>query len=120
MTEYMVIAPGEAFDRRWVEGRHYAFRFLRSAVDFTSFADDGDPLYPAPEIERATLRRYYSPSWRIRLTFYVHDRLGFPPTIPTGYVWPGWIEGLPLLARSCMACRREGPCGHEYRRHRSW
>lgn len=93
----MVIAPGEEIDHQWVKSTGYALRFLRpmawTALDIVS------PLQEMPDVEQATLRRHRNPAWRIDLAFYVHDRLGPAPSLPLGYVMPGWIVGAPLESR---------------------
>jgi hypothetical protein len=117
----MVIAPGQEWDRRWIKNMEHAFRFMRpTTMNFSALVEPVAGVVDAPE--QATLRPYYSPSWRVVLRFYVHDRLGYPPEIPDGYVMPGWIKGLPL-ERSCLVCRGSylaWGCIHEQGARKPW
>lgn len=105
----MLIAPGESVDREWYPSGLYALRFVRTptvAVQWTA-TDAGFTMFDDRTIGSATLRRYYSPGWKVDLEFYVDDALCVGsqddrPIIPTGYVLPGLIHGraleyLPLM-----------------------
>lgn len=81
----MIIAPGNPIDRTWWRDRTHAVKFM----------DRPEPNWWEPsapsETRMATLRRYFCPSWKIILPFYVDDRLSL--IIPDGYVMPGQIVG---------------------------
>lgn len=91
MSKHMVIAPGEFIDRSWFE-RTYAVNFMVPREQI--FTAEMPPLAPMPPTYHATLRRYVHPAWKVRLAFYVDDRIF--PLIPHGYVMPGWVQGVPL------------------------
>lgn len=81
----MIIAPGNPIDRTWWRDRTYAVRFMdRPEQDWW---EPGAPY----GTQMAPLRRYFHPSWKIVLPFYVDDRLR--GIIPPGYVMPGWVVG---------------------------
>lgn len=83
----MIIAPGNPIDRTWWLDRTYAVRFVDRPEP-----DLWEPRAPF-ETRMATLRRYFCPSWKVVLPFYVDDRLC--GVIPPGYVMPGWVMGQP-------------------------
>ncbi len=71
----MLIAPDTDLDRSW-------FPSERSAVQYVDEVQ--------ANVRLGTLRRYYHPSWRVLLKFFVDAEL---PDIPVGYVMPGWVHG---------------------------
>lgn len=111
MTAHMLIAPySPRWDRKWFDhGRHYAMRFVDppdTLVTWTA-AETDEPLASYAREHSATLRRVIAPGWKVPLAFWVDDRLGLDPEIPSGYAMPGWLwnvdkESSPL----CEICQR--------------
>jgi hypothetical protein len=89
MAAHMIIAPGEEIDRTWLVHPSSVILFVADSIPAATFGD-----FEVPEIQHATLRRYWHPAWKVLLSFYVDDRLS--TNIPAGYVMPGWIPGQQL------------------------
>lgn len=119
MTEYMIVAPGEPVDRLWVDDRRGASTVIHwmPSTQWTLTTDPPDPSEPMPLPRAAMLRILHHPSWGVFLWFWT---LG--PTIPDGYVMPGWVQGgAPVPYEDwealCRVCRRRadwrrlGACG---------
>lgn len=95
MTKHMIISPDPSVDGTWVEGWHGAIHWA-APLAAASMTATPDVLGDAPEILTAVRQRYYHPSWRVVLAFWVDSRMGMSPRLPLGRVMPGWVEGVEL------------------------
>jgi hypothetical protein len=93
MTKHMIISPDPRMDGTWAERGRGTIRWV---APMPAVSLSANPFMDVPDIESATLQPYFHPGWKVRLRFWVDNRLGPSPRLERGRVMPGWVHGMEL------------------------